>query len=72
MTYEKAFIIGGGQIYKQALSFADEMILSYMKFKAEGDIFFPEFSKDKWEKISTEDREQFEIVRYIKKNGKTN
>jgi dihydrofolate reductase len=70
--YEKAFIIGGGQIYKQALSLADEMILSYMKFEAEGDIFFPEFSDDKWEKISTEDREQFEIVTYIKKNDKPN
>ena len=71
-NYEKAFIIGGGQIYQQALSLADEMILSYMKFEAEGDIFFPEFKKDNWEKKSTEDREQFEIVTYIKKNGKTN
>jgi dihydrofolate reductase len=70
--YQKAFIIGGGQIYQQALSLADEMILSYMKFKSEGDIFFPEFNKDKWEKISMEDREHFEIVTYTKKNGKTN
>ncbi|MCW8811987.1 MAG: dihydrofolate reductase [Chlorobium sp.] len=70
--YEKAFIIGGGQIYKQALSLADEMILSYMKFEAKGDIFFPEFKKDNWGKKSTEDREKFEIVTYIKKNGKTN
>jgi len=71
-NYEKAFIIGGGQIYKQALPLADEMILSYMKFEAEGDIFFPEFRKENWEKISSEDREQFEIITYIKKNGKTN
>ena len=67
--YQKAFIIGGGQIYKQALSFADGMILSYMKFEAEGDIYFPEFSKVNWEKISSEDREQFKIITYIKKNG---
>ncbi|MCW8810057.1 MAG: dihydrofolate reductase [Ignavibacteriaceae bacterium] len=71
-NYDKAFIIGGGQIYKQALPLADEMILSYMKFEAEGDIFFPEYKKDNWEKISTEDLKQFEIVTYIKKNGKTN
>jgi dihydrofolate reductase len=71
-NYEKAFIIGGGQIYQQALSLADEMILSYMKFEAKGDIFFPEFRKENWEKISSEDQEQFEIVIYIKKNGKTN
>ena len=70
--YEKAFMIGGGQIYKQALLLADEMILSYMKFEAKGDIFFPEFNIDEWEKKSTEDREQFEIVTYVKNDGKTN
>ena len=65
-------MIGGGQIYNQALSLADEMILSYMKFEAEGDIFFPEFDTDKWTKKSTEDREQFKVVTYVKNNGKTN
>jgi dihydrofolate reductase len=39
--YEKAFIIGGGEIYLQALATADEMIISYMNFEADGDVFFP-------------------------------
>ncbi|MGB5287327.1 MAG: dihydrofolate reductase [Ignavibacteriaceae bacterium] len=70
--YKKAFIIGGGEIYRQALPIADEMILSFMKFEAEGDVFFPEFESDTWQKVSSEDREQFEIVKYIRKHGKTN
>ena len=70
--YEKAFIIGGGEIYRQALDIADEMILSFMKFEAEGDVVFPEFESDDWQKVSTEDREQFEVVKYVRKNGKTN
>lgn len=69
---EKAFIIGGGQIYKQALSFADEMILSFMKFEAEGDVKFPEINYDNWQLDSTEDREKFEIKRFIRKDVKTN
>lgn len=68
-NYNKAFIIGGGEIYKQSLPLADEMILSFMKFEAEGDVHFPNFDKEKWEITSTEDREQFEIVRYNRKNG---
>jgi dihydrofolate reductase len=68
-SYEKAFIIGGGEIYKQALLLTDEMILSFMKFEAEGDILFPNFDKENWEITSTEDREQFEIVRYERKNA---
>jgi dihydrofolate reductase len=70
--YKKAFIIGGGEIYRQALPIADEMILSFMKFKSEGDVVFPEFESDTWQKGSTEDREQFEIVKYVRKNVKQN
>lgn len=68
-NYEKAFIIGGGEIYKQALPLADEMILSFMKFEADGDVLFPNFDKENWEITSKEDREQFEIVSYRRKNG---
>ena len=71
-NYEKAFIIGGGEIYRQVLPIADEMILSFMKFEAEGDVVFPEFEPDSWQKVSIEDRDQFEIVKYVRKNGKKN
>ncbi len=64
---EKIFIIGGGEIYRQAISIADEMILSYMKFDAEGDVYFPEIDENEWKIISREDREKFEIVHYKKK-----
>ncbi len=69
---EKAFIIGGGQIYKQAVSFADEMILSFMKFEAGGDVKFPEINYDEWQLVSSEDREKFEIKRFNRKDVKTN
>ena len=69
---EKAFIIGGGQIYKQAVSFADEMILSFMKFEADGDVKFPEINYNDWKVISTEDREKFVIKRFVRKDVKAN
>ena len=68
-NYERAFIIGGGNIYQQAMFLADEMILSFMKFEADGEITFPEINKSDWTINSTEDREQFEIRRYVRKNG---
>lgn len=58
------FIIGGGEIYRQAVSIADEMIISIMKFEAEGEVKFPEFNKDDWTVVSKEDHDQFEIFRY--------
>ena len=37
LNKEKAFITGGGEIYRQSIHIADEMIISHMKFDAEGD-----------------------------------
>lgn len=68
LNKEKIFITGGGEIYKQSISFADEMIISHMKFEAEGEVKFPEFGIDDWEVISKDEREKFEIVTYSRKN----
>lgn len=70
-NYEKAFIIGGGQIYTQAMQFADEMILSFMKFDADGEVRFPEIKNEIWNLVSTEDRTQFEIKKFIRKDVAT-
>ena len=71
-NYENVFIIGGGNIYKQAIPLVDEMILSFMKFEAEGEVKFPEIQNHIWKKVSKEDREQFEIIRYVRIDGQTN
>jgi dihydrofolate reductase len=70
--YEKIFIIGGGEVYKQGIPKADELILSHLKFDAEGEIKFPEIDYQDWEMVSTEDRKQFKIIRYARINGKSN
>ena len=64
---EKIFIIGGGEIYRQAIKFADEMIISIMKFDAEGDVFFPVIDKTVWEEVSRDERDQFDIITYVRK-----
>ncbi|MFA8344119.1 MAG: dihydrofolate reductase [Rhodothermaceae bacterium] len=66
--YEKVFICGGGNIYKQTMDVADEIILSEMKLEPEGDVFFPEIDETKWETTGVEDFEEFKVFRYKKKN----
>lgn len=68
LEFEKIFIIGGGEIYKQAISFVDEMVISYMKFDAEGDVQFPNFNKEDWKMFRIDDREKFEIFRFERKS----
>ena len=49
---DKAYIIGGAQIYKLALDLADEMILTEVDTEAQGDTWFPEIDSGKWELVS--------------------
>jgi dihydrofolate reductase len=41
---EEIFIVGGGQIYEQSLSFTDRLYLTIVDETVDGDIFFPDFS----------------------------
>ncbi len=64
---EKIFIIGGGEIYKQAINFVDEMIITFMKFEAEGEVRFPEIINEDWKIEKINDHKLFEIFRYERK-----
>jgi dihydrofolate reductase len=68
LNKEKIFITGGGEIYKQSISIADEMIISHMKFEAEGEVKFPDINMNEWYINSKDNRDQFEIVNYKRKN----
>lgn len=51
----KICIIGGAQIYEQALPFATHMELTLVHKTVEGDAFFPEFSENEWIETARED-----------------
>lgn len=66
--YDKCFIIGGEEIFKEVISIADEIILSVMKFETEGDKYFPVIDKRIWSEVSVQDFEEFKIHTYIRIN----
>lgn len=72
-TERTVFIIGGGEIYKQALALdvIDEMYITHINKRYDADTFFPEFDEQRWEKevIRIQEKDDkhdagFEIVRY--------
>ncbi len=65
--FEKIFIIGGGEIYKEVINFCDEIILSKMNFETDGDVFFPEIKSEMWEEISKKVFTDFTVHYYIRK-----
>ena len=54
---EEVFIIGGAQIYKQALPLADKLYLTIVHRAYDGDTSFPEIDYSEWHEVA---REEFE------------
>lgn len=54
---EEVFIIGGAQIYKEAMEHADILLIThvYKKFK-EADCHFPKISSRKWKKVKQDEK----------------
>lgn len=46
---EEVFIIGGGNIYQQALPLANRLYLTHIDAQLKGDTCFPNYSAEKWQ-----------------------
>ena len=57
---DNPYIIGGGQIYKIAMSYCDKIELTRVHKKFEADTFFPKIDTDKWKLINSEKHEKDE------------
>ena len=51
---EEVMIIGGSNIYEQALELSGRLYLTLVDAEFEGDAWFPEIDKEKWLEISSE------------------
>ena len=70
---EEVMVIGGGQLYRQALSMASRMILTRVDCEPTADTWFPQWPKDEWREISrrsqpADDQNQyaFEVLELVR------
>lgn len=71
---DKLFIIGGGEIYRQAIHIADELLITEIDGRVEdADTFFPAISSAEWYKAECSDKltdprsgVQYRFVRYLR------
>lgn len=61
---DEVFVVGGGQLYAEAMPFAQRMILSEVPDSPEGDTFFPEWVVQDWREIRRAHHEGFDIATY--------
>jgi len=65
--YEKVFVIGGGDVYKQMIDTADKLIITEIHEAYEGDTFFPDYRDnigEIWKEVSRDDRDDLSFVKY--------
>ncbi len=74
LSNEKSvFIIGGGEIFRQTIGLADELMLTIVDNEDEGDVYFPEYEHldgVTFDKIYEEQRAGF-TFRTLRRMGKT-
>lgn len=56
------FIIGGGQIYKQSINFADKLYLTVVEGEPEADTYFPDYAEFK--KVIFEESHETDGLKY--------
>ncbi len=61
---KEIFILGGGEIYKLSLPFADTLYLTIVDANVRGDTVFPDFDESKWDKKLEERHEKDENNEY--------
>ncbi|MFT2009553.1 dihydrofolate reductase [Pontibacter sp. 13R65] len=61
---ETICIIGGAEIYRQALSYTDTIYLTRVHHHFEGDTYFPELRESEWKLQATERHEPDEKNKY--------
>jgi len=58
---EDIYVIGGANVYKQAIPCADRLYITEVDCSPKGDAFFPEFDKNNWE-LTSEDKHLKDIA----------
>lgn len=67
---QEAFVIGGAEIYTQALPLADHLYLTLVEAEPKADAFFPDFDEAQWEKaeeqfVAADEKNQYASTFYL-------
>jgi dihydrofolate reductase len=65
--YDKIFVVGGQNIYEQAMKLADRIELTRIDREYDGDAFFPAIDPGKWKLEKKEENDGFSFESYVRK-----
>nr|AEI30186.1 dihydrofolate reductase [uncultured bacterium] len=62
----KVFVAGGGEIYRETIGEADELLISWVDAAPDGDATFPTFGEPDWELVETEQHDGWTTATYTR------
>ncbi len=66
---EKAFVIGGSDVYRTALPVADGLFITHVDRDVDGDAHFPDWNPADWRKVSDEPGNGVRFAEYVRKKA---
>ncbi len=66
---EQVYVVGGGQIYAESLSGADELLITQVDAEPEGDTHFPPVDWEEWAEVSCEKHEGWTLATYTRRRA---
>ncbi|REL33662.1 dihydrofolate reductase [Rhodohalobacter sp. SW132] len=66
---ERVFVIGGGEIYRQTINMADELIITEIDEAYDGDTFFPEYRDqigEVWKEKFRQESGSLTFLKYVR------
>ncbi|GAB6053511.1 type 3 dihydrofolate reductase [Magnetospira thiophila] len=61
---EEALVIGGAELYRQALPQVERLYLTEVHAQVEGDVLFPEWDREQWHELSRQRHEATDGAQY--------
>ena len=62
------FIVGGGDVYRQALPGADQLFITEVHQRVTGDTKFPDYDHNQWVEIAREDTPECSFVEHARRD----
>jgi len=63
-TETTVFIIGGAEVYRQALPLADTLLLTFVHQDIRGDTKFPDYDRSQWRELARRNGAECDFVEY--------
>ena len=70
MGAERMFVLGGEGVFREAMAAADEMLITHVPDRVEGDVHFPAWDERVWLEEESREQEELRFARYVRRRDR--